>query len=141
MQTDLARILSVAGQHGLFRYIAQARGGAIGESMETGQRKVFSSSSRISTLADIAIYTSEGEMKLDEVFLALKAALGDKEAPSPKASEQEIVALFRKAIPNYDADRFYISHMRKVVDWYAQIVKHASLDFVKQEEPSDAAEA
>ncbi|MBR5723801.1 MAG: DUF5606 domain-containing protein [Bacteroidales bacterium] len=141
MQTDLARILSVAGQHGLFRYIAQARGGAIGESMETGQRKVFSSSNRISTLADIAIYTSEGEMKLDEVFLALKAALGDKEAPSPKASEQEIVALFRKAIPNYDADRFYISHMRKVVDWYAQIVKHASLDFVKQEEPSDAAEA
>ena len=141
MQTDLARILSVAGQHGLFRYIAQARGGAIGESMETGQRKVFSSSSRISTLADIAIYTSEGEMKLDEVFLALKAALGDKEAPSPKASEQEIVALFRKAIPNYDADRFYISHMRKVVDWYVQIVKHASLDFVKQEEPSDAAEA
>ena len=141
MQTDLARILSVAGQHGLFRYIAQARGGAIAENMETKQRKVFSTSSRISTLADIAIYTSEGEMKLDEVFLALKAALGDKEAPSPKASEQEIVALFRKAIPNYDADRFYISHMRKVVDWYAQIVKHASLDFVKQEEPSDAAEA
>ena len=141
MQTDLARILSVAGQHGLFQYLAQARGGAIAESLETKQRKVFSSSNRISTLADIAIYTSEGEMKLDEVFLALKAALGDKEAPSPKAPEKELVALFRKAIPNYDADRFYVSHMRKVVDWYAQIVKYASLDFVKQEEPSDAPEA
>ena len=131
----------MAGQHGLFQYLAQARGGAIAESLETKQRKVFSSSNRISTLADIAIYTSEGEMKLDEVFLALKAALGDKEAPSPKAPEKELVALFRKAIPNYDADRFYVSHMRKVVDWYAQIVKYASLDFVKQEEPSDAPEA
>lgn len=141
MQTDLARILSVAGQHGLFQYLAQARGGAIGESLETKQRKVFSSSNRISTLADIAIYTSEGEMKLDAVFLALKAVLGDQEAPSPKAPEQELVALFRKAIPNYDADRFYVSHMRKVIDWYDQIVKYASLDFVKQEEGSDAPEA
>ena len=112
MQTDLARILSVAGQHGLFQYVAQARGGAIAASLETKQRKVFSTSSRISTLADIAIYTSEGEMKLDQVFLALKAALGDAEAPSSKASEKEIVALFKKAIPNYDCDRFYVSHMR-----------------------------
>ena len=127
----------MAGQHGLFRYIAQARGGAIGESLETKQRKVFSSSSRISTLADIAIFTSEGEMKLDEVFLALKKALGKTEAPSAKAPEQEIVALFKKAIPNYDPDRFYVSHMRKVVDWYAQLAKYASLDFVKEEAASD----
>ena len=140
MQTDLARILSVSGQHGLFRYVAQARGGAIGESLETGQRKVFPANSRISTLADIAIYTEEGELKLDAVFLALKAALGDADAPSPKAPEQELVALFRKAVPNYDADRFYVSHMRKVVDWYDQIVRYASLDFVKEEDRGGDAE-
>ena len=139
MQTDLARILSVAGQHGLFRYIAQARGGAIAENMETRQRKVFSTSSRISTLADIAIYTAEGEMKLDQVFLALKAALGDAEAPSSKGPEKDIVALFRKAVPDYDAERFYVSHMRKVLDWYDQIVKYASLDFVKEDEPAQEA--
>ena len=138
MQTDLARLLSISGQHGLFKYIAQARGGAIGESLETKQRKVFPSSSRISTLADIAIYTSEGEMKLDEVFLALKKVLGDAEAPSAKASDEELTALFSKAIPNYDADRFYVSHMRKVVGWYDQIAKYASFDFVKEEEQGDA---
>ena len=115
MQTDLARILSVSGQHGLYQYIAQARTGAIAESLETKQRKVFSASSRISSLADIAIYTSEGEMKLDQVFLAIKDALGDAEAPSPKAADKEFIALFKKAIPNYDEDRFYVSHMRKVV--------------------------
>ena len=141
MQTDLARILSVSGQHGLFQYIAQARSGAIAENLETKQRKVFPTTSRISTLADIAIYTSEGEMKLDQVFLALKDALGDAEAPSPKAPEAEIVSLFQKAIPNYDADRFYVSHMRKVVDWYSQIAKYASFDFVKEEEQSADAEA
>ena len=129
----------MAGQHGLFRYIAQARGGAIAENMETKQRKVFSTSSRISTLADIAIYTAEGEMKLDQVFLALKAALGDAEAPSSKGPEKDIVALFRKAIPDYDGERFYVSHMRKVLDWYDQIVKYASLDFVKEDEPAQEA--
>ncbi len=134
MQTDLARILSVAGQHGLFQYIAQARSGAIGENLETKQRKVFPTTSRISTLADIAIYTSEGEMKLDEVFLALKGGLGDAEAPSPKAPEKELVALFQKAIPNYDADRFYVSHMRKVVDWYNELVQYASLDFEDEQQ-------
>ncbi|MBR4524951.1 MAG: DUF5606 domain-containing protein [Bacteroidales bacterium] len=138
MQTDLARILSVAGLHGLFQYVAQSRSGVIAESLETKQRKAFSATSRISTLADIAIYTSEGELKLDQVFLALKAALGDAEAPSPKASDKELVALFKKAIPNYDADRFYVSHMRKVIDWYDQIVKYASLDFVKEDEAQEA---
>ena len=100
---------------------------------------MFSTSSRISTLADIAIYTSDGEMKLDQVFLALKAALGDAEAPSSKAPEKELVALFQKAIPNYDGDRFYVSHMRKVIDWYDQIVKYASLDFVKEEDAAQEA--
>ena len=138
MQTVLARILSVAGLHGLYQYVAQSRSGVIAESLETKQRKAFSATSRISTLADIAIYTSEGELKLDQVFLALKAALGDAEAPSPKASDKELVSLFKKAIPNYDADRFYVSHMRKVIDWYDQIVKYASLDFVKEDEAQEA---
>lgn len=141
MKTDLAKILSVSGQHGLYEYVAQARNGAIAESLEGKKRTVFTGSSRITTLADIAIYTSEGEMKLDAVFTALKAALGDAEAPSPKSDEKVLVALFTKAIPNYDADRFYVSHMRKVVDWYAQLAKFASLDFLTDEEREAQAKA
>lgn len=134
MQTDLAKILSVSGQRGLYEYIAQARNGAIAESLSDKKRTTFPNTSRISSLADIAIYTSEGEMRLDEVFLAIKEALGEDSAPSHKASEKEIVALFQKAIPNYDEDRFYLSHMRKVLDWYSQIVEFKSLDFVKRDD-------
>ncbi|MBQ1937098.1 MAG: DUF5606 domain-containing protein [Bacteroidales bacterium] len=134
MQTDLAKILSVAGQRGLYEYVAQARNGAIAENLADKKRTTFPNTSRISSLADIAIYTSEGEMRLDEVFLAIKEALGDKPAPSHKASESEIVSLFQEAIPNYDDERFYISHMRKVIDWYSQIVEYRSLDFVKRED-------
>lgn len=134
MKTDLSKILSVAGQHGLYEYVAQARNGIIAESLETRKRTVMDAHSRINTLADISIYTSEGELKLKEVFLALKEALGDKPAPSPKADPEELKALFAQAVPDYDEDRFYVSHMKKVIDWYDQLVRFASLDFVEEEE-------
>ncbi len=140
MQTDLSKILAVSGQHGLYEYVAPARNGAIAESLSDRKRTSFGASSRITSLADIAIYTSEGELKLAEVFHAIKDVLGDAPAPSPKAPEAEVTALFKKAVPDYDADRFYLSHMRKVLDWYGQIVKYASLDFVKDDGQQEAKE-
>lgn len=141
MQTDLTKILAVSGQHGLFEYVAQARNGVIAESLSDRRRTVLGATSRISTLADISIYTSEGEMKLADVFLAVNKALDGADAPTSKAPEKEVVALFEKAVPDYDADRFYVSHMRKILDWYSQIVKYASLDFVKEEEEKTDDEA
>lgn len=140
MKTDLARILSVSGQHGLFNYIAQARNGAIVEALGDKRRTCFDMKSRITTLADISIYTSEGEMKLQEVFQKLHEALGEADAPTSKASADELKALFLKAIPNYDGDRFYVSHMKKVVDWYNELKNFASLDFEESNEGEAASE-
>lgn len=140
MKTDLARILSVSGQHGLFNYIAQARNGAIVEALSDKRRTCFDMKSRITTLADISIYTSEGEMKLQEVFQKLHDALGEADAPTSKASADELKALFFKAIPNYDVDRFYVSHMKKVVDWYNELKNFASLDFEEGNEGEAASE-
>ena len=135
MKTDLSKIISVAGQHGLFRFLALSRNNSvIAEALADGHRTVFDSRSRVTTLSDIAIYTSEGELKLKEVFLAIDKALAGKEAPAAKGDDAAVKALFKKAVPDYDADRFYVSHMRKVLDWYREIVKHASLDFVEEEE-------
>ena len=133
----MTKILAVSGQHGLFEYVAQARNGVIAESLSDRRRTVLGATSRISTLADISIYTSEGEMKLADVFLAVNKALDGADAPTSKAPEKEVVALFEKAVPDYDADRFYVSHMRKILDWYSQIVKNASLDFGKEEEEKE----
>ena len=130
MKTDLAKILAVSGRHGLYRFVAQARNGVIAESLETGLRTVFDAHSRITTLADI----DEEEVKLAEVFTALQKALEGAAAPSPKADEAELVELFSKAVPSYDADRFHVSHMRKVIGWYSELEKYASLDFEADEE-------
>lgn len=134
MKTDLAKTLSVRGQHGLFNYIAASRSGAIAESLEDKKRYNFPANAGITTLEDISIYTMEGEMKLKEVFLKLHESLGEADAPGSKASPEELKAVFAKAIPDYDGDRFYVSHMKKVAEWYNILRKYASLDFVTDEE-------
>ena len=137
MKTDLAKILSVRGQRGLFSYIAQSRSGAIAESLRDHKRTNFAANSGITTLADISIFTLEGEVKLKDVFLKIQEVLGDADAPTSKASPDEIKALFEKALPDYDADRFYVSHMKKVVDWYNELKNFASLDFAEEEENAE----
>ena len=140
MKTDLTKILSISGQPGLYLYIAQARSGAIVESLSDKKRSCFGLTSKMTILADISIYTTEGEMKLSEVFLKLKDVLGGAEAPASKASSDELKALFAKAVPDYDGERFYVSHMKKVVDWYNCLLKYASLDFVTPEEEASESE-
>lgn len=137
MKTDLARILSISGQHGLFQYLAQARNGAVVEALSDKKRTVADGKCRITTLADISIYTSEGELKLQEVFLKLKEVLGEDAAPASKAAPAEIKALFDNAVPEYDDSRFYISHMKKIVDWYNELRSYASFDFVNPEDEQE----
>ena len=79
-------------------------------------------------------------MKLQEVFQKLHDTLGEADAPTSKASADELKALFLKAIPNYDGDRFYVSHMKKVVDWYNELKNFASLDFEEGNEGEAASE-
>lgn len=138
MKTDLSKILSITGQSGLYRYIAHSRGGVIAENLTTGKRTCFSLSSRITTLADISIYTREGELRLSEVFKKIETALEGAQAPSSKADAAQVKAVFEKAVPDYDGERFYLSHMKKVVDWYNLLLKYASLDFVTEEDAESA---
>ena len=138
MKTDLSKILSITGQSGLYRYIAHSRGGVIAENLTTGKRTCFSLSSRITTLADISIYTREGELRLSEVFKKIETALEGAQAPSSKADAEQVKAVFEKAVPDYDGERFYLSHMKKVVDWYNLPLKYASLDFVTEEDAESA---
>ena len=131
MKTDLTRILAVSGQSGLFLYISATRTGAVVEALSDKKRSSVNATSKITSLADISIYTDDEEVKLQQVFLNLKEVLGEADAPTSKAAPEELKALFEKALPTYDRDRFYVSHMKKVVDWYNALKNYASLDFVE----------
>ena len=138
MKTDLSKILSVSGKSGLFQYLAQARNGVIAEALSDKKRVMLDIKSRITTLEDISIFADSGELKLKEVFRSLGKIYKEKPGPD-KLPENELKALFAKAVPDYDQNRFYPSHMKKVLDWYNQLARYASLDFVEEEtqQPAD----
>ena len=140
MKTDLTRILSISGQSGLYHYVSQARNGVVVEALADKKRSSFGMSTKITSLADISIYTDDEEVKLQQVFLNMKEVLGDADAPSAKSSAEELKALFEKALPTYDRDRFYVSHMKKVVEWYNSLNKYASFDFTDPEAEAEAQE-
>ncbi len=134
MKTDLAKILAISGQSGLYLYISATRQGAVVEALADKKRSSVSATNKITSLADVSIYTDEEEVKLQQVFLNMKDVLGEENAPSAKSDPKELKALFEKALPTYDRDRFYVSHMKKVVEWYNALKNYASLDFVNHEE-------
>ena len=73
-------------------------------------------------------------MTLRKVLEDMAAKLAGAPAPASKASEREIKAFFSEVIPEYDADRFYFSHMKKVLDWYNCLQQKATLEFADDPE-------
>jgi hypothetical protein len=124
----------------LYLYVSSARNGAIVEALADKKRSSVSVTSKITSLADISIYTYDEEVKLQQVLLDMKEVLGDDAAPSAKSKPEELKALFEKALPDYDRDRFYVSHMKKVVEWYNALRNYASFDFVDLDAEAEEAE-
>lgn len=87
---ELRTVLSITGKPGLFKLVAQNKGGVVVESLLDGKRTSISASANVSSLGDIAIYTYEEEVPLREVFKAMSAVTGGKEALSHKSSKAEL---------------------------------------------------
>lgn len=137
-KTNLQKILSIAGQPGLFKFVAQANSGVVVESLSTGKRNMYGMNARLTSLSDISIYTADEELPLLKVFESMRETLGESDAPDSKSKPDSLKEFFNTVIPEYDRDRFYVSHMKKIVEWYNELKKNASLDFEVAQESEEA---
>ena len=126
---DLKEILSVSGKPGLFKTIAQTKTGVIIESLVDHKRIQAFASDKISSLGEISIFTTGEEMPLREVFRLIQEKNADQPAPDAKASDATLKDFFEMVVPDYDRDRFYVSHMRKLSVWYNQLLANNITDF------------
>ncbi len=133
----LKGILSVSGQSGLFKMVAESKNNIIIESLETFKRMPVHSTSKVSALEDIAIYTENGDVPLKDIFKAISENENGRPALSPKASANELKAYFEKVVPEYDKDRVYISDIKKVLLWYNTLQSKDLLDFTEKEEKKE----
>ena len=81
----------------------------------------------------LSFYSVVGGWSLSYLFKSLSLSFIDAGA-TRETHGAVFEALFAKAVPNYDAERFYVSHMKKVCDWYNDLAANASLDFEEEEE-------
>ena len=106
-----------------------------------GKRKNFSGThSRVSSLAEISIFTEDDDVALAEVLTSLYAHTKGEQTLSHKAAEVELRSLFDEVLPTYDRERFHLSDMRKLVQWFNILVKAGMTDFSLEEPEEEAAE-
>ncbi len=136
-QSYLKDLMSISGYGGLFRFVSQARNGIIVESLETGKRMNAFATMKVSALEDIAIYTEEKEIPLEEILVSMHKYESGGEAISPKSDPDELKDYFSTILPEYDRERVYVSDIKKVLTWYNLLLKYDLLKF-DEEKPAPA---
>ena len=130
----LKGILAISGQPGLYKLVAESKNNIIVESLDTKKRIPVYSTSKVSGLEDIAIYTDSGDVPLQDVFKSIHKKEKGEKAISHKSSGNELKTYFEEILPEYDQDRVYVSDIKKVLMWYNILQEKEMLDFSETEE-------
>jgi hypothetical protein len=131
---ELKDILAIAGQPGLYRYIAQSRTGFIVESLLDGKRSNATASSRVSALSEISMFTEGEDIPLAEVFTKMYAYTEGKQALSHKEADAKLKEFFGSVITDYDRERVHVSDIKKAIAWFNLLVAAGMTEFTLPEE-------
>jgi hypothetical protein len=137
---DLKDILAISGFGGLFKFISQGRNGIIVESFANKKRTFVNSTTKVSSLSEIAIFTDDEEVSLSDVFKNIFAKENGGKTIDPKSSNDELKKYMAEILPNYDKERVYVSDIRKLVSWYDILHGNDLLVFEDEEKESDEKE-
>jgi len=135
----LKGILSISGQSGLFKMVAEAKNNIIVESLDTQKRIPVYSTSKVSALEDIAIYTETSDIPLKDILKTISDKEEGGSALSHKSSGDELKKYFVEVVPDYDKDRVYVSDIKKVLQWYNTLQEKDMLDFTEVEKDTEEA--
>lgn len=136
----LDEILSISGKPGLYKLVAQSRGGVIVEGLHDEKRFPVNQTRNVSSLKDIAIYTYEEEIPLKDVFLKIAEKEDFGKAIDHKSSPGELKAYMSEVLPDYDEDRVYNSDLKKLFQWY-NLLQEEGLITPDEEEEEASEEA
>jgi len=128
-ESVLKDIMAISGHGGLYKFISQARNGIIVENIETKKRIQAFATMKVSSLEDIAIFTEDEEMKLEDVIKKIYDKEGGKPAIDYKSDPAKLKSYFAEILPEYDRERVYVSDIKKVVHWYNLLIEFKVLKF------------
>lgn len=136
----LQTILSITGKPGLYKLVSRGKSNLIVESLdETHKRQPAFATDRVTSLADIAMFTDSEDVPLGEILTKLRDKENGKVASLNwrKASAKELQAYFGEVLPNFDRDRVHNSDIKKLLQWYEILVKAGETNFEEDMKPTE----
>jgi dephospho-CoA kinase len=133
-------ILAIAGKPGLFKLVSRGKNNLIVEALDgTHRRQPAFSSERITSLADIAMFTETDDIPLMDVLENIKKLEDCKKTSinEKKASGKELQDYFTKVLPEWDRDRVHTSDIKKLITWYNILVENGITDFKEEMSPTE----
>lgn len=120
--------------------VSRAKNSLVVEILDgTHRRMPAFATDRVTSLADIAMYTDADDVPLYKVL----AGLRDLEEGKPaainikKAGADELREYFGKVLPDFDRERVHNSDIKKLIQWYNILIANGITDFEKDMQPTD----
>ena len=133
-------ILAIAGKPGLYKLVSRGKNNLIVEALDaTHKRMPAFGTDRITSLADIAMFTDADDVPLMDILESLKnIEEGKRTTLDPKnASGDELREYFGKVLPNFDRERVHTSDIKKLLQWYNILVDAGITDFKEEMKPTE----
>ena len=133
-------ILSIAGKPGLFKLVSHGNRNLIVETLDDTHRRLPAfATDRVTSLADVAIYTESEDVPLMSVFAAIRDKEEGKECSInfKKAKREELRQYFATVLPEFDDERVHDSDIKKLLSWYNILVKNGITDFEEEMKPTE----
>lgn len=124
---NLERILTIPTKPALYKLLSQSKVSAIVESLQDKKRFPIFGLDKVSSLAEIAIYTTNGELSLPNVFRAMHKKLDGKKTEEI-AQIKNLKEYFAQFVPDFDTERVYDSNIKKVLSWYNLLLENNLVD-------------
>ena len=135
----LQTILAISGKPGLYKLVSRAKNSLIVKILDETHRRIPAfASDRITSLADIAMYTEGDDVPLAKVLENLKKLEEGKPASIDfkKAKGDELRDYFAKVLPDFDRERVHNSDIKKLIQWYNILVANGITDFENEMQPT-----
>lgn len=138
----LKKILSISGKQGLYKLVSYGKNIIVVEGLADKKRMPAYSYNKIISLGDIAIYTTENEVPLADVFETIYKQNDGKPLDKKELTKDATTLrkFFAEVLPNYDTDRVYDTDIKKVIAWYNILVETGNTTFKEAEKETPEAE-
>lgn len=133
-------ILSIAGKPGLYKLVSRGRANLIVETLDEAHKRMPAfATDRVTSLADIAIYTDADDVPLMTILASLRDKEQGKEVSLnyKKVSSKELREYFAEILPDFDRERVHDSDIKKLLQWYNILVDNGITNFKETLAPTE----